>query len=164
MKISLIAAVSENNTIGNKGSIPWYMPADLKHFKDLTMGHTIIMGQTTHESIGRALPGRTNIILSFDKDYKSEGCFVFGSIPDALDFAEKQGETEAFIIGGASIYKQTIDSADRLYITKVLENIKGDTKFPKINSDKWKMLSNIKNDKDDKNPYDYNFLIYEKNN
>lgn len=162
MLISIIAAVAENNVIGKKNALPWYLPADLKHFKDTTMGHCIIMGQTTHESIGKALPGRTNIVLTFDENYKSEGCIVVTSIEEALRVASAKGEGEAFIIGGASIYKQFMTLANKLYITSVHEKIDGDVVFPEIKSDVWKRISNEDHEKDEKNPFDYSFEVYTK--
>src|SRR3989304_7963439 len=115
MIISIIAAVADNNVIGKKSALPWYLPADLKHFKETTMGHCIIMGQRTHDSIGKALPGRTNIILSLDENYKSEGCITVTSIEEALGVASAKKDTEVFVIGGASVYKQFIEIADKLY-------------------------------------------------
>lgn len=162
MIISLIAAVAENNVIGYKGKIPWQIPADFKYFKEITMGHCLIMGQTTHESIGKPLPGRLNIILTFDKKYKSKGCVVVNSIDEALTVAKKKKEREVFVIGGASIYKQFIDLSDKLYITKVKGKFKGDTFFPTIDPEKWKLVSKIENKADEKNPYNFDFLVYER--
>ncbi len=161
MIISIIAAVGENNIIGNKNKLPWNLPADLKHFKDTTMGHCIIMGQKTHESIGRMLPGRTNIVLTFDENYKSEGCIIVTSIEEALRVASAKKDREVFIIGGASVYKQFIDIADRLYITKIHHSFDGDVFFPEINPNKWKLVSKKEIKKNTKNPHDYSFLIYE---
>jgi dihydrofolate reductase len=162
MIISLIAAVSENNVIGNNGKIPWHLPADFAYFKKTTWGHHVVMGQTTFESIGKPLPGRTNIILSFDKDYKAPGCKVVDSLDKSFQIAASSGEEELFVIGGASVYAQTIEMADKLYITKVHHKFSGDTHFPTIDPKKWKKVSETKNKKDDKNKYDFSFLIYEK--
>lgn len=160
MIISLIAAVAQNNVIGNKGQIPWHLPADFAYFKEKTMGHTIIMGQTTFESIGRPLPGRTNIILTLDKTFTADGCTVVYSIPEALDIAEKNGETEVFFIGGASIYKQTLNLADKLYITEVQHSFEGDTYFPDIDKTIWHETNRQKVLADDKNKYDFDFVEY----
>ena len=144
MKISLIAAVSQNGVIGNGSKIPWHIPADFKHFKEITMGHHILMGKKTYESIGRILPGRTNIILSSDENFKVEGAFVFDSIDKALKFAENNGETELMIIGGGSIYGTFYPMADKIYLTKVLRDFGGDIKFPEIEMEKWKVESSQK--------------------
>ena len=163
MLISIISAVSDNNVIGKTNSLPWYLPADLKHFKDVTMGHIIIMGQKTHESIGRALPGRTNIVLTFDNDFKAEGCIITTSIEEALRVASAKNEDEVFIIGGASVYKQFMEIADKLYITRIHYKFDGDVYFPKIDEKKWKIVSIDKHKKDSKNAYDYTFKVYQKN-
>jgi len=162
MIISIIAAISENNIIGYKNLLPWKLPADLKRFKKVTMGHHIIMGQKTHESIGKALSGRTNIVLTFDAEYKSRDCIIVNSIEESLRVASAGGEKEVFIIGGASIYKQFINVADKLYITKIHKKFKGDVFFPEIDPDRWKIESYKKNNKDDKNLYRYDFIIYKK--
>lgn len=162
MLISIIAAVAENNVIGKGNSLPWHLPADLKHFKETTMGHTVIMGQKTHESIGKALPGRTNIILTFDENYKSKDCIIVTSIEEALRVASVKKESEVFIIGGASIYKQFIEMADKLYITRILHKFDGDIFFPEIDPTKWNVKSSEKHTKTTDNPYNFNFEIYEK--
>jgi len=159
MKILIIVAVADNWVIGKKNALPWYLPADLKHFKEITMGHHIIMGQNTHESIGRLLPGRTNIVLSFDKKYDAEGCVVANSLKEALKIAKENGETEAFIIGGASVYKQAIDLADKIYLTRIHNDFDGDVYFPKLDMRKWKEISREGHNPDDKNPYKYEFLV-----
>lgn len=164
MIISIIVAVADNWVIGKKNALPWYLPADLKHFKEITMGHHIIMGQKTHESISRALPGRTNIVLSFDKDFKSDGCVVTHSMEEALRIAEKAAETEVFIIGGASVYKQAINLADKIYMTRIHNKVDGDVFFPEIDEKKWKEISREEHVPDDKNPFKYEFLVLEKNN
>jgi dihydrofolate reductase len=162
MNISIIVAVSNGWVIGNKKSLPWYLPADLKHFKEITMGHYIIMGQNTHESIGKPLPGRFNIILSLDPKYKSKGCVIAHSLKEALNFAKNAGEKEVFVIGGASVYKQAISIANIIYLTKIHHNFKGDVFFPEIDFSKWKQISCEKHDYNEKNPYAYEFLVYEK--
>lgn len=164
MTISIIVAVADNRVIGKRNALPWYLPADLKHFKEVTMGHHIIMGQVTHESIGRVLPGRTNIVLSFDKNYKADGCIVADSLDEALKIAEKNGETEAFIIGGASVYEQAIDLVDKIYMTRIHNNFDGDVYFPKIDDGKWKEISKEVHSPNDKNPYKYEFVVLEKIN
>lgn len=162
MKISIIVAVDENILIGKRNSLPWYIPADLKHFKETTMGHHILFGQTTHESIGRPLPGRTNVVLSNDKNFKSEGCVIVHTPDDAVNFAKKAGESELFICGGAMIYKTFLPLADRIYMTKIHHEFDGDIYFPEIDLKKWKVISKELHDADVKNPYPYEFLLLEK--
>lgn len=161
MKISIIVAVDENNLIGKRNSLPWYLPADLKHFKETTMGHHILFGQTTHESIGRPLLGRTNVILSNDPNYKSEGCVVVHTPKEAINFAKGKGEKELFICGGAMVYKTFLPLTDRIYLTKIHNKFDGDIYFPKINKE-WKVISKESYDPDKKNPYSYDFLVLER--
>lgn len=138
MIISLIAAVATNNVIGLDKKLLWHIPEDLKHFKETTMGHHILMGKTTYESIGRTLPGRTNIILSSDKNFKVPGGHVFGDIDSAIGFAENTGEKELMIIGGGSIYKLFLPIADKIYLTRVLKEYQGNVTFPEIDMNDWK--------------------------
>lgn len=162
MIISIIAAVAKNGVIGNKNTLPWHLPSDMKHFKETTTGHCIIMGQKTHESIGRALPARTNIVLTFDTNFKSEGCITVTSIEEALRVASAKNESEVFIIGGALIYKQFIEIANRLYITRIHKKFDGDVFFPEIDMKKWHLEKTEKHKKDNKNPFDFDFEVYEK--
>jgi len=160
MIISIIAAVADNMVIGDKNSLPWSLPADLEHFKKTTLGKPVIMGAKTFESIGMALPNRKNIILSFDKDYKAEGCVVVTSIDEAL---KQVGEDEEVMIaGGASVYKQFLPLANRLYLTFIHHDFEGDTRFPEFDINEWKKVKRIDNEPDDKNPYSYSFVIFEK--
>lgn len=137
MIVSLIAAVSDNNVIGNKGKIPWHISEDFRHFKKITSGHCVVMGQNTYLSLGKPLPDRTNIILSLDPKFTAPGCFIFNSPEKALDYAENSGEAECFIIGGGQIYKLFINLADKIYLTRVRGNFPGDTYFPEINMSEW---------------------------
>lgn len=162
MIISIIVAASENNVIGNKGKIPWHLPADLKHFKKITSGHHVIMGQTTHESIGKPLPERVNIVLTKDKNFESNGCTIAYSLKEALEIARKAGEKEVFIIGGGSVYEQALPLANKIYLTKVNIKVDGDTYFPQLDPMRWKLTSCITQLSDSQNPYPYNFCIYEK--
>lgn len=134
--INIIVAFSENNVIGNKGKLPWYIPADLKRFKQLTMGHPVIMGRKTLDSIGRPLPGRTNLIITTKFGLNYAECNPFSNVDQALKYALKL-DKEIFIIGGAQIYKQTIDLADRIYLTKIHESFEGDAFFPELNLKEW---------------------------
>ncbi len=165
MILSIISAVANNNEIGRKNELLWDLPIDMKHFKETTTGHPVIMGQKTFESIGRPLPNRRNIILTLDKNFIGENIEVVYSLEE-LDtlLKETMGETEeAFIIGGGQIYKLFIDKADRLYITHVNASFQdADTFFPIIDMTKWNKSSEDKHEKDDKNKYDCNFVIYNK--
>lgn len=131
-KISIIVAVAgEKRVIGKKGGLPWYIPEELKRFKIITMGHPIIMGRKTHESIGKALPGRTNIVITTHPNYSAQGCIVVHSLDEAFQLARgKPGDEEVFVIGGGEIYKQALLKADKLYLTKIEAEIEGDTFFP----------------------------------
>lgn len=131
-KISIIvAAAGKNRVIGTKGGMAWYIPEELKRFKEITMGHPIIMGRKTHESIGRALPGRANIVVTREPNYQAEGCVVVHSLDEAIKTAQgHEGNDEIFIIGGGQIYQEAIHLADKLYLTYVDKEIKGDVFFP----------------------------------
>ena len=138
MKISIIVAVAEDNVIGGKGKLLWHISDDLKRFKSITMGHHILMGRSTYESIGRALPGRTSLVLSNNKNFKAEGCFIFPSFDKALEFAKERKEKELMIIGGGQIYRLALPVATRIYLTKVFRKYEGDVTFPEINEGEWK--------------------------
>lgn len=157
--ISFIVAMDESNAIGVNNQLPWHLPADLAYFKKVTMGHPIIMGRKTYESIGRPLPGRENIVITKNMSFHPEGITVVHSIEEAVD---KIKDAEAFIIGGATIFEQSYAYADRLYVTHIHEKFPGDTFFPAIDSSKWQIISKEKGIKDEKNPYDYEFVVYEK--
>ncbi|GIN91971.1 dihydrofolate reductase [Siminovitchia terrae] len=159
--ISFLWAQDENGLIGNNNDLPWRLPADLKYFKETTMGHPIVMGRKTYESIGRPLPGRTNIILTKDQDYQAEGCLVFHCKEDLLGWIEENG-SEVFITGGSEIFKLFLEDADRLYVTKIRAAFEGNTYFPALDWKKWRLISTEKGPKDEKNPYDYEFQIYER--
>lgn len=157
--ISLIVAIASNGVIGKDNRLPWRLPGDLAYFKRITMGHTIVMGRKTYESIGKPLPGRQNVIVTRNRHFKSEGCIVINSLEEALKLAEND---EVFIIGGAEIYSQAISIVERLYITHVNKEFEGDTYFPQIDSGKWKIISREEGETNEKNPYEYSFLIYER--
>lgn len=162
MKISCIVAAANNNVIGKDNQIPWYLPADLKYFKKMTTGHHIIMGRNCFESIGRALPKRTNVIITRDMFYTVSNCLIAHSVGEALSIAEANGEKEAFIIGGGQIYDQTIDLWDKLYLTQVDLETEGDVFFPKLDMSQWKKTKDIPGTKDEKNSHDHRFLQYER--
>lgn len=159
--ISFIVAMDKNRVIGKNNQLPWHLPEDLKFFKRTTMGHPIIMGRKTHESIGKPLPGRTNIVITRNQDYRSEGCLIFHTLNELLDYEKKQKE-ELFLIGGAELFQAAFPYANRLYITKIDHEFNGDTFFPEFNETNWIMISQEKGMKDEKNPYDYSFVTYER--
>lgn len=153
--------MGEKNEIGADNQLLWHLPKDLKHFKDLTSGHPIIMGRKTYESIGKALPNRTNIVISRKKNWFEEGILIVGSIKEAVKFAKKIDEN-VFIIGGGNIYEQTMELADKLEVTLVKAELKADTFFPKIDPKIWKLSEEVFHEKDEKNQYDFSFKTYEK--
>lgn len=158
--VTLIAAASENNIIGKDNKLIWHLSDDLKHFKDLTKGHFVIMGRKTFESMPKALPNRTNVIITRKTDYKAENAIVVNSLEKALKVAEN--DNQPFIIGGGEIYKLSIDIADRVELTRVHTSIEGDTSFPEIDLEKWQEVKCEKRLKDERNEYDFSFLRYEK--
>ena len=160
MIISFVVAMSKNRVIGKDNSIPWNMPADFKHMRELTIGKPLIMGRKTHESIGKPLPNRTNIILTRDKNYKSEGCTVVHSVEDALNAAE--GAKEAIIFGGEDIYKLFLSKADKMYLTIIDAEIDGDTYFPEFKLANWEEIYHIHHPKDDRHTHDFSFVTLEK--
>jgi dihydrofolate reductase len=155
--ISIIVAMSENRVIGKDNSLIWKLSDDLKRFKKITMDSTIVMGRKTYESIGRPLPKRKNVIITRDPNYEAKGCVVVNSIEDAIT----ESNNDCFIIGGGEIYKQAMPLADKMYVTIVHENFDGDTFFPMID-EKWAEVLVEKNEKDDKNEYNYTFINYER--
>jgi dihydrofolate reductase len=162
MTISTIVATAKNNVIGKDNDIPWYLPADLKYFKKTTLNHHIIMGRNCFESIGRPLPKRTNIVITRNPFFVATGCIVAHSIAEALEIAENNGETEAFIIGGGMIYEQSAALWDKIYLTEVDLEVEGDVFFPKIDFSDWKEIFCEAHQKDEKNTADYCFKIFEK--
>lgn len=160
MTLCAIVAISENNAIGKEGGIPWYLPAELAYFKRVTMGYPIIMGRKTHESIGKTLPGRLNVVISRDSSFVPEPDSVLvGSLDEALILPEVISAKKAFVIGGESIYAQALPQVDELYLTKVHANFEGD-KFFNWDKTDWQLVSIESHKKDDKNPYDYDMCLY----
>ncbi|AFD07335.1 dihydrofolate reductase [Solitalea canadensis DSM 3403] len=162
MNISIIVAQAENNVIGKSNQLIWHLPADLKHFKKLTTGNTIIMGRKTYDSIGRPLPNRRNVIISRNKDLKIEGCDLVNSLEEALELT--RNDEKVFIIGGAQIYNQAMNIADTLFITEVKQVFEGDAFFPDIASDKWIEIAREDHKADEKNRLDYSFVTYKRRN
>jgi len=159
--ISLIVAMAKNRVIGKDNEMPWHLPADLGHFKSVTLGKPIIMGRKTYESIGRPLPGRLNIVMSRDKNYSLEGCETVTSLQKALELTKD--EVEVMIIGGGYLYEQTISQADRLYLTFIDLDIEGDTFFPEFEQLNFNEVKRVKHLKDEKNPYNYEFVDFKLN-
>jgi dihydrofolate reductase len=180
MKLSIIAALSTNNVIGRGNALPWHLPADLKRFKALTMGHHLIMGRKTYESVGRPLPGRTNVIVTRDPDWNamaaaatplaasfeadpktSAPVIVVRSLEEALDLAKD--DAEPFIAGGAQIFEQTLHRASRMYLTRVHVEIEGDAYFPDFDDvAEWQLVDSEHREPDEKHAYAYSFLTYDR--
>lgn len=158
---TIVVAMGEKNEIGFENKLLWHLPKDLKHFKDITSGHPVIMGRKTYESIGKPLPNRTNIVISRKKNWFEEGILIVGSVKEAVKFAKKIDEN-IFIIGGGNIYEQTIAMVDRLEVTLVKADLDADTYFPKINPKEWKKTEEVFHEKDEKNQYDFYFQTFER--
>lgn len=150
-----------NREIGVDNQLPWHLPKDLKHFKEITSGHPIIMGRKTYESIGKPLPNRTNIVISRKKDWFEEGILIVGSIKEAIKFGQKIDE-DIFIIGGGNIFEQTMDIADKLEVTEIKTNIEADTFFPKIDPKNWTKTDEVCHEKDEKNNFDFCFQTFQR--
>ena len=166
MKLSLICAMAENRVIGRNNSLPWHLSEDLRHFKRATMGNCIIMGRKTWESIGRPLPGRTNIVITSNPDYEAEGARVVGSLPDAIKLAESisliDGSEEAVVIGGAGIYQAALPLANRFHLTRVHAQVEGDTLLADFDETQWQEVGRKDFQRSDSNPYDYSICILER--
>jgi dihydrofolate reductase len=162
MKVSIIVAIDEDRGIGIKNRLPWRLPDDLQRFKTVTMGHHVIMGRKTHESIGRALPGRENIIVTRNEFFQAKDCAITNSLEDAINLAKAQGEEEVFVIGGGEIYSQAIQIADRIYLTIVHTKSKADTQFPLFDPVEWETTVEEYYPADEVNEYSTTFKILEK--
>ena len=165
MTISIIAAVSENNVIGRNNRLPWHLPADMKFFKEKTMGHCIIMGRKNYDSIPKKfqpLPGRINIIISRNHDLKIPKATVVHSLKEAIMVARDNNETECFIIGGGEIYKQALEYCDKIYLTQIHHNFEGDVFFPELKKEQWKELSRTDYPKDEKNDCAFSIIELQK--
>ncbi|MGI8383691.1 dihydrofolate reductase [Robertmurraya sp. P23] len=156
--ISLLWAMDENRAIGRNNQLPWHLPEDLKYFKKVTMGKPIAMGRKTYDSIGRPLPGRENIVITRSQGVTIEGCTVIHDVKDLL----KRDDEELFVIGGAEIFKEIIPFVDRLYVTEIREEFEADTFFPEYNLSDWELIESTPGMKDEKNPYNYEFLVYQR--
>lgn len=159
MILSMIVAVSENGVIGKENTIPWHLSADLQRFKHLTMGHHLIMGRKTYQSIGRALPGRKMLIISRQKSFRAEGCEVVNSLEEAIRLAAESGDDEAFIAGGASVYAAAMPLCTRIYYTQVHTELEGDTFFPEFDLSEWGLVEKVEFPADLNNEYSFTFMV-----
>lgn len=166
MNLSLICAMASNGIIGRNNGLPWHLPEDLRYFKATTMGHSIIMGRKTWESIGRPLPGRTSIVVTRDADYVAEGAKVVHSIEEALRLAESiaviDGTEEAFVIGGAALYAAAMPGADRFHLTRIHAEVEGDTVLSGFDESEWREVSRDDFQRNEANPFDYSICILER--
>jgi dihydrofolate reductase len=162
MKIAIVVAMAANRVIGRDNRLPWHLPADLKHFKQLTLGKPIVMGRKTYESLGRPLPKRTNIVVTRDRDYAAPGCVVVHSLEDALQAAGESAEV--MVIGGAEFYRQVLPHTDTIYLTRVHAEFEGGTVFPELNEAAWREVGRTDCEPDEKNPWPYSFIELERIN
>lgn len=160
MIISFVVAMGKNRVIGKNNSLPWTMPADMKHFKDLTSGKPVIMGRKTFESIGKPLPKRKNIIITRDKNYSAEDCIIVNSVDEALNAAADA--EEVMVIGGSQIYKEFLPKASKMYLTIIDADFQGDAYFPKYDVTEWEETAYEEHEKDAQNPYGYAFITLER--
>lgn len=161
MSVSIIVAMAHNRTIGINNTLPWRCPEDLKHFKALTMGHHMIMGRKTFDSIGKALPGRTTVVVTRDKNLKIEGCLIAHSLQEAIKLCAD--DTETFIVGGADIYAQSLNLADTLYITEIQQDVEGDAHFPTFDKLAWHETAREVCAQETPQPLQYHFVTYRRN-
>jgi dihydrofolate reductase len=162
MQVSIIVAVAENGVIGRGGALPWHLGDDLRRFKRLTMGHTLIMGRRTWESIGRPLAGRRIVVVTRHSSFRADGVETAASIDSAVEFAQQARDDEAFIVGGAEVYAQALSRATRLYLTRVHANVEGDAYFPDIDWSQWRQATSERRQADAKNDFPYSFEVYER--
>ncbi|MGH8371783.1 MAG: dihydrofolate reductase [Gammaproteobacteria bacterium] len=160
MMFSLIVAAGENNEIGSHGKMPWHLPADLRHFKTVTLGKPVIMGRRTFESIGKPLPQRRNIVVTRDPAWRADGCEAAHSLPEALVMAA--GEPEIMLIGGGQLYREALPRAQRIYLTRVHGNFDADTFFPVLDMKQWREIAREAHPVDERNEYACTFLVLER--
>lgn len=164
LRLSLLVAMARNRVIGRNNKLPWYLPADLKHFKSLTMRQTIVMGRKTYESIGKPLPGRINIIITRQAGYEVPGAIVVSSVDDALLRCEEtsSNQGESFIIGGEELYRQTLRICQRMYITEIQRDFEGDVFFPKFDPNEWKETQRDKHISENDTNLEYHFVVLDR--
>jgi dihydrofolate reductase len=157
MKISMIAAMAYDRVIGKDNQMPWHMPADLAHFKRVTLGKPVLMGRKTFESIGRPLPGRRNLVISRNPGYQADGIEVVGSVEAALALLADNEVAEVMVIGGGHLYAELLPKADCLYLTRIELEVEGDTRFPAFADEQWQCVEREVHQADEKNPHPYRF-------
>jgi dihydrofolate reductase len=160
--LTLVAAVADNGVIGAEGGMPWHLPADLAHFKQLTMGKPVLMGRLTWEAIGKPLPGRLNLVLTRSAGWHAAGAQRVGSLREALRLAQRAGAQELMVIGGAEVYRQALPSAGRIYLTRVHAEPWGDTLFPELDPEEWHEVGRRERLSDERNPWDLTFVVLER--
>jgi len=164
MIISMIVAAAENNVIGKDGDMPWRLPKDFRYFKQTTINHPIVMGRKTWEALNGGLPQRTNIVVTRSKDYNPVGAEVYHSLEEAVEFAKTLHDEEVFIIGGGEIYKQGMEFADRIYLTRIHHSFEGDTRFPEVPESDWELIKDDYQESDEKNAYPFSFQVFDRRN
>jgi dihydrofolate reductase len=157
-RISILVAMASNRTIGIDNTLPWRCPEDLKRFKALTMGHHMVMGRKTFDSIGKPLPGRTTVVVTRNRALRIEGCLIAHSLEEAI--AACRGDEEIFVVGGAELYAQALPLADTLYITEIMQEVAGDAHFPEFDKAKWHEASREKRQQETPQPLEYDFVVY----
>ncbi len=159
--LSHIVAASENNVIGAKNELPWHLPNDFKYFKNKTWGMPVIMGRKSYESLKKSLPGRVNIVVTKKTNWQPDDVFVVNNIDDAIAKAKESDAKEIFIIGGGEIFKQTINIVSKIYLTRIHATVDGDTFYPELDKEKWKLIDQQSFPADEKNNYAYTFEVWE---
>jgi dihydrofolate reductase len=162
MTISFVVAAADNNAIGKDGRMPWHLPADMKHFKNVTWGMPVVMGRKTFESLGKPLPGRKNIVISRQSGWKADGTVAVKNIDDALFVVKQADVNEVLVIGGGEIYKALFEKVNRIYLTRVHAQPEADTFFPALPPDQWHLMSQQNHEADEKNNYNYSFQVWER--
>lgn len=165
MIVSAIAALSKNKVIGKNNDLPWRLPDDMKFFMTTTKGHHVIIGRKNYDSLHpkfKPLPNRTNIVITKQENYQAPGCLIINKLEPGLEIAQKNGEIECFIIGGAEIYKLALPHTNRLYLTEIDAHIEGDTYFPEFDHGRWKEISRVHHPIDDRHLYAFDFVVYDR--
>jgi dihydrofolate reductase len=162
VQVTLVVAVADNGIIGAQGGMPWHLPADLSHFKQVTLGKPVLMGRLTWDSIGRPLPGRRNLVLTSDPEWQAEGAQRVSSLDQALALAEAGGAQELMVIGGAAVYHLALPRAQRIYLTRVHAAPEGDTRFPDLDPDQWEEVAQRERLADERNAHDLTFVVLER--